>query len=101
MNPPCATRCWSKAFGAGRHQADAGGKPLLQQWNSYIRITGESGLRTRKLTQGLIGWGMSVQSPVYAAIIMFGAPMVIEGTMTTGAVVAASMLGSRMIAPDG
>lgn len=42
---------------------------------------------------------MSVQSTVYAAIIMFGAPMVIEGTMTTGAVVAASMLGSRMIAP--
>lgn len=42
---------------------------------------------------------MSVQSLVYAAVIMFGAPMVIEGSMTTGAVVAASMLGSRMIAP--
>ncbi|WP_411898680.1 ABC transporter transmembrane domain-containing protein, partial [Salmonella enterica] len=27
---------------------------FLQQWNSYIRISGESGLRTRKLTQGLI-----------------------------------------------
>ncbi len=72
---------------------------FLQQWNSYIRITGESGLRTRKLTQRLISWGMSVQSLVYAAVIMFGAPMVIEGSMTTGAVVAASMLGSRMIAP--
>lgn len=46
---------------------------FLQQWNSYIRITGESGLRTRKLTQGLISWGMSVQSLVYAAVIMFGA----------------------------
>lgn len=56
---------------------------FLQQWNSYIRITGESGLRTRKLTQGLISWGMSVQSLVYAAVIMFGAPMVIEGSMTT------------------
>ncbi|ENU0022438.1 ATP-binding cassette domain-containing protein [Salmonella enterica] len=44
---------------------------FLQQWNSYIRITGESGLRTRKLTQGLISWGMSVQSLVYAAVIMF------------------------------
>ena len=72
---------------------------FLQQWNSYIRITGESGLRTRRLTQGLINWGMSVQSLVYAAVIMFGAPMVIDGTLTTGAVVAASMLGSRMIAP--
>ncbi|TDN58410.1 type I secretion system permease/ATPase [Scandinavium goeteborgense] len=72
---------------------------FLQQWNSYIRITGESGLRTRKVTQGLIGWGMSVQSLVYAAVILFGAPLVIEGTLTTGSVVAASMLASRMIAP--
>lgn len=72
---------------------------FLQQWNHYIRITGESGLRTRKLTQGLIGWGISVQSLVYSAVILFGAPAVIEGEMTTGAVVAASMLGSRMIAP--
>ncbi|MGU3525151.1 type I secretion system permease/ATPase [Enterobacteriaceae bacterium C23F] len=72
---------------------------FLQQWNSYIRITGESGLRTRKVTQGLIGWGMSVQSLVYAAVILFGAPLVIEGDLTTGSVVAASMLASRMIAP--
>ena len=72
---------------------------FLQQWNSYIRITGESGLRTRKYTQGLIGWGMSVQSLVYAAVILFGAPLVIDGSMTTGSMVAASMLASRMIAP--
>lgn len=36
---------------------DAGGEPLLQQWNSYIQITAESGLRTRELTQNLISWG--------------------------------------------
>ncbi len=30
---------------------------FLQQWNSYIRITGESGLRTRKYTQGLSAGG--------------------------------------------
>ncbi|MTH48527.1 type I secretion system permease/ATPase [Intestinirhabdus alba] len=74
---------------------------FLQQWNSYIRITAESGLRTRELSQGLINWGMTVQGLVYAAMVMFGAPLVIEGTLTTGSVVAASMLGSRMIAPMG
>lgn len=72
---------------------------FLQQWNSYIRITAESGLRTRQISQGLISWGITVQSLVYSAVILFGAPMVIEGEMTTGAVVAASMLASRMIAP--
>ncbi|KFC06546.1 putative ATP-binding component of a type I secretion protein [Trabulsiella guamensis ATCC 49490] len=72
---------------------------FLQQWNSYIRITAESGLRTRELTQGLISWGMTIQSLVYTAVILFGAPMVIDGDLTTGSVVAASMLASRMIAP--
>lgn len=74
---------------------------FLQQWNSYIRITAESGLRTRQVTHGLISWGITVQSLVYSAVILFGAPRVIEGEMTTGAVVAASMLASRMIAPMG
>ncbi|BBQ82685.1 MULTISPECIES: type I secretion system permease/ATPase [Enterobacteriaceae] len=72
---------------------------FLQQWNSYIRITSESALRTRELSQGLISWGITVQSLVYSAVILFGAPMVIEGELTTGSVVAASMLASRMIAP--
>ncbi|WP_340674399.1 type I secretion system permease/ATPase [Enterobacter cloacae] len=72
---------------------------FLQQWNSYIQITAESGLRTRELTQNLISWGMTIQSLVYAAVIVVGAPMVIDATLTTGSVVAASMLASRMIAP--
>ena len=72
---------------------------FLQQWNSYIQITAESGLRTRELTQNLISWGMTIQSLVYAGVIVVGAPMVIDGTLTTGSVVAASMLASRMIAP--
>lgn len=72
---------------------------FLQQWNSYIRISAQSGMRIRRLTQGLVSWGMSIQSLVYATVVMVGAPMVIEGEMTTGAIVAASMLSSRMIAP--
>jgi len=72
---------------------------FLQQWNSYIQISAESGLRTRELGQGLMSWGITIQSLVYAAVVMVGAPLVIEGEMTTGAVVAASMLASRMIAP--
>ncbi|MGQ6435441.1 type I secretion system permease/ATPase [Serratia sp. IR-2025] len=72
---------------------------FLQQWNSYIRITAESGLQTRKLTQALVSWGISVQGLVYACVVMVGAPLVIDGEMTTGAIVAASMLSTRMIAP--
>ncbi|MCV9879306.1 type I secretion system permease/ATPase [Brenneria izbisi] len=70
-----------------------------QQWNNYISISAESGVRIRKLTQWLISWGVSIQGLVYALVVMIGAPLVIEGEMTTGAIVAASLLSSRMIAP--
>ncbi|WP_409308226.1 type I secretion system permease/ATPase [Pectobacterium sp. B1J-3] len=70
-----------------------------QQWNNYISISAESGVRIRKLTQWLISWGISVQGMVYALVVMVGAPLVIDGEMTTGAIVAASLLSSRMIMP--
>ena len=72
---------------------------FLQQWNSYIRITAQSGLKSRRITQGLLAWGMSVQGLVYAVVIVVGAPMVIDGDITTGAIIAASQLSSRMVAP--
>lgn len=70
-----------------------------QQWNSYIEITAKSSMRTRSVTSALIGWGITVQTLVYAAVVVIGAPLVIAGDMTTGSMVAASMLSSRMIAP--
>lgn len=72
---------------------------FLQQWNSYIRITAQTGMKSRRLTQGLLAWGTTIQGLVYAVVIVVGAPMVINGDITTGAIVAASQLSSRMIAP--
>src|SRR5690606_22257333 len=70
-----------------------------QQWNHFNAVTGESQLKLSALTNGLGVWSTSVQSSVYAATVLIGAPMVIAGDMTTGALVAASILGSRMMAP--
>lgn len=72
---------------------------FLQQWNSYISITAESGVESRKLTHGLVSWGATIQSMVYASVVVIGAPLVIKGDITTGAMVAASLLSTRMIAP--
>lgn len=72
---------------------------FLQQWNSYIQITAQSGVETRRLTQGLVNWGVTVQNLVYASVVVIGAPMVMDGDITTGAIVAASLLSSRMISP--
>lgn len=69
------------------------------QWNHFNAVTGESQLKLRALTNGLGVWCHSVQTGVYATTVLIGAPMVISGTLTTGALVAASILGSRMMAP--
>ncbi|AIT08152.1 ATP-binding protein [Sphingomonas taxi] len=70
-----------------------------QQWNHYNAVAGEAQLRLRGLTNGLSVWTQSVQNGVYAAIIFVGAPLVISGSITTGVLVATSILGSRMMAP--
>lgn len=72
---------------------------FLQQWNSYIQVTAESGAQTRQITHGLLSWGTTLQNLVYALVVVIGAPLVISGDITTGAMVAASLLSSRMIAP--
>src|SRR5690606_35229806 len=70
-----------------------------QQWNHFNAVTGESQLKLRALTNGLGVWSHTVQTGVYATTVLIGAPLVIAGDMTTGALVAASILGSRMMAP--
>ncbi|WP_324740278.1 type I secretion system permease/ATPase [Tsuneonella sp. CC-YZS046] len=70
-----------------------------QHWNHLNSVTGDAQLRLRGLTNSISAWSQSVQTGVYAAIVFFGAPLVMAGEMTTGALVAASILGSRMMAP--
>ncbi|WP_082745952.1 type I secretion system permease/ATPase [Sphingomonas sp. CCH5-D11] len=70
-----------------------------QQWNHLNAGAGEAQLRLRGLTARLVSWTQTVQLGVYVSVIFFGAPLVMAGDMTTGALVGASMLGSRMMAP--
>jgi ATP-binding cassette, subfamily C, bacterial LapB len=70
-----------------------------RQWNHCNAVAGEAQLRLRGLTSSLSTWSQSIQSGVYAAVIFVGAPMIIAGDITTGTLIAASMLASRMMAP--
>jgi len=70
-----------------------------QQWNHFTAVTAEAQLKLRALTNSLVVWTQNIQTGVFAVVVFFGAPMVIDGDMTTGALVAASVLGSRMMAP--
>lgn len=70
-----------------------------QQWNHYNAAAAEAQLKLRGLTNSLTVWTHNVQNGVYAATIFVGAPLVMAGDITTGVLVASSILGSRMIAP--
>lgn len=70
-----------------------------RKWNHYTAVASESQLRLRGLSNGLTVWTHNVQTAVYATIVFVGAPMVIAGDITTGVLVGASVLGSRMLAP--
>lgn len=75
-------------------------EPRFQQkWNQYNAVSAEGQLEMRGLTSGLLTWTQTVQTLVFASVILAGAPLVMSGEMTTGALVAVSILGSRMMAP--
>ena len=70
-----------------------------QQWNHYNSTSADASLRSRMLTNKLMTWTQSVQGGVFAVVVVVGAPMVMVGDMTTGSLVAASILASRMMGP--
>ncbi len=69
------------------------------QWNQYNAVCAEGGLRLRSVLNTLNAWVQTVQGGAFAVVVFFGAPMVMEGDMTTGVLVASSILATRMIAP--
>lgn len=69
------------------------------QWNHYNEVDAESGLKLRKLTQGLNNWTQTVQGAAFAVVVFVGAPLVMSGDISTGVLVAASILSTRMLAP--
>ncbi len=69
------------------------------QWNNYNAVSADVNLRLRSLISYLTSWTQSIQTAAFVVIVLFGAPMVMEGDLTTGSLIAASILGSRMIGP--
>lgn len=70
-----------------------------QQWNHYNEVTADANLKIRYITNSLTVWTHNVQTGVFATVVLFGAPMVMASDLTTGSLVAASILASRMMSP--
>src|SRR5690606_10188820 len=77
-------------------QAEPG---FQNQWNHYNAVNADSSLRMRTLLNRLNNWTQTVQGGAFAFVVFFGAPLVMTGEMSTGVLVAASILSTRMLAP--
>lgn len=71
------------------------------RWNHYNHVAATASIRLRSIVNGLSAWTQTVQTTVFAVVVLFGAPKVMSGEMTTGVLVACSILASRMLAPMG
>ncbi|MGQ1613592.1 hypothetical protein ACT41Q_07495 [Acinetobacter baumannii] len=56
-------------------------------------------MRQRKLVGLLTTWTQKIQGLAFAIVVLVGCFTVMKGEMTTGALVACSILSSRMLSP--
>ena len=69
------------------------------QWNHMNDVAASVSMKQRKIV-GVLGlWTQKLQGITFAIVVLVGCFAVMEGEMTTGALVACSILSSRMLAP--
>lgn len=69
------------------------------QWNHMNDVSAEVSMQQRKIVGVLTAWTQKLQGLSYALVVLVGCFAVMDGEMTTGALVACSILASRMLAP--
>ena len=69
------------------------------QWNHMNDVSADISMRQRKLVGVMTAWTQKVQGLTFAIVVLVGCFAVMDGEMTTGALVACSILSSRMLAP--
>ncbi|WP_114195383.1 type I secretion system permease/ATPase [Edaphovirga cremea] len=75
-------------------------EPYFQrQWEQTHEVGAAIGMKQRLWGARLTGWASTVQQLTYAGMLVFGTYLVLSGDITTGTLVASSLLSSRTIAP--
>jgi len=69
------------------------------QWNHMNEVSADISMQQRKIVGILTAWTQKIQGLTYAAVVLVGCFAVMDGEMTTGALVACSILSSRMLSP--
>lgn len=69
------------------------------QWNHMNEVSADISMKQRKIVGVMTAWTQKIQGLTYAIVVLVGCFAVMDGEMTTGALVACSILSSRMLAP--
>lgn len=69
------------------------------QWNHMNEVAADVSMRQRKIVGLMTAWTQKIQGLTFAIVVLVGCFAVMDGEMTTGALVACSILSSRMLAP--
>ena len=69
------------------------------QWNHMNETSADVSMRQRKIVGVMSAWTQKIQGLAFAIVVLVGAFAVMKGDMSTGALVACSMLSSRMLGP--
>ena len=85
--------------GAETIKAGAGGWRFLSRWLDVSARTIANDLKMRHLSENVGYLGGSIQQLSYASLIVVGALTVMHGEMTTGALIACSILSGRILNP--
>lgn len=69
------------------------------QWNHMNEVSANISMKQRIIVNLMSTWTQKVQGLTFAIVVLVGVFAVIKGDMTTGALVACSILSTRMLAP--
>ena len=79
--------------------ATGSGKLMRKRYEEALNNQSDSGNRIRALSSFIINFAASVQQYAQVAAIFFGVYLIVEGTITQGALIGAVILGGRTMAP--
>jgi ATP-binding cassette subfamily C protein LapB len=79
--------------------ATGSGKLMKKRYEDALHNQSDSGNKLRALTMFIINFAASVQQYAQVALIFYGVYLIVDGTITQGALIGAVILGGRTMAP--
>ncbi|MDC3290683.1 type I secretion system permease/ATPase, partial [bacterium] len=79
--------------------ATGSGKLMKKRYEDALNSQSESGNKIRALSQFIMNFAASVQQYAQVGAIFYGVYLIVEGTITQGALIGAVILGGRTMSP--